>query len=198
MRRDVRLLPMIGLLLLNLLLGFRCTAAAHDTDCFAGAARRADRAVAVINPSRICVPEDMFVAIRKGRWKGVARFIELRDLDVSQITGCARYEAYTLDKRTGQFAKSAGVVSSYGSVGVHPIVAERGAQTVRARGLAIRYAHPGCLSLMADREIELALTPWRTLAEVNVDDERLQWFSFDPSGTRRFTISRDELEARFD
>jgi hypothetical protein len=192
-----RISATMGLLLLNMSLGLHCSATSTEAECLASAPRRTDN-VAVVNPSSVCVPETVFVAVRRGSWKGAVRFIELRDLNASRVEGCARYEVYTLDNRTKRFTKSTGVVSSLGSVGVHPVVVERGNQTIRGRGIAIRYAHPGCLSLMADHQLELALTPWRPIEDVNIDDERLQWFSFDASGMRSSTIPLDELLSRFD
>jgi hypothetical protein len=163
-----------------LLLGLRCAAVSDEAHCLASASRHTGTE-AIVNPSSICVPEGRFVAIRKANWQGALRFVELRDRNAAALEGCARYELYTLG---GAVAKSTGVVSSFGSRGVHPLVHERGQQAIRGRGLTIRYAHPGCLSLMANRGLELAVTPWRTIEEVNLGDERLQWVSFDPSGTR--------------
>lgn len=186
-----------ALLLLSSLVSARCAATSQEGDCLESARQRPYSPLIIVNPSSICAPEGIFIAVRKSDWSGVVRFIEQRDRDTDSLQGCSRYELYSLGDRKGPFERSAGVVSSSGSAGVHPIVIERGRQRISGRGIALRYMHPGCLSLLVDRGVEVAPTPWRTIDEVDVGDVRLQWYSLDASGNRRLTISLDELAGRF-
>ena len=184
----------IALLLLIIGAEPRCTAVSTQTACLETAQLRPHARVVVVNPSSICVPEGVFVAVRNPHWKGVVRFTEVRDVDEARLEGCSRYEIHARDDRNGRFTLSMGVVSSFGSAGVHPVVVERGRQTMAAPGFSVRYRHPGCLSLLAGRELEVAPTPWRTMEDVDLDDARLQWYSRDTSGTRRLAIPLDALE----
>lgn len=187
----------VSLLLLIIAVEPRCAATSTQTECLETARPRPRARVVVVNPSSICVPEGVFVAVRNRRWKGAVRFTEMRDLDAARLEGCSRYEIHTRDERTDRFTMSAGVVSSFGSAGVHPVVVERGRQTIAAPGFSVRYMHPGCLSLLTDRELEVAPTPWRTIEAVDLDDARLHWYSLDASGTRRLEIPLDALELLF-
>ena len=185
--------------LLFLIIGVepRCAATSTQTECLETAHPHPRDRVVVVNPSSICVPEGVFVAVRNRRWKGAVRFTETRDLDAARLEGCSRYEIHTRDDGNDRFTRAMGVVSSFGSAGVHPVVVERGRQTIAAPGFSVRYRHPGCLSLLAHRELEVAPTPWRTIEDVDLDDPRLHWYSRDASGNRRLEIPLDALELVF-
>lgn len=194
MRRRIWLATNVSLLFLIIGVEPRCAATSTQAECLETAQPRPRARVFVVNPSSFCVPEGVFVAVRNPRWKGAVRFTEMRDLDEARLEGCSRYEIHTRDDGNDRFTRAMGVVSSFGSAGVHPVVVERGRQTIAAPGFSVRYRHPGCLSLLAHRELEVARTPWRTIEDVDLDDARLQWYSLDPSGNRRVVIPLDELE----
>lgn len=186
-----------SLLMLSAMFTAHCIAPAREADCLKSGQSRPDTRQIIVNPSSICASEGVFIAVRKPGWVGAVRFTDQRDLDTRSLEGCSRYELYSHSDPKGQLTSSRGIVSSLGSSGVHPIVLERGNQTITGRGIALRYMHPGCLSLLVDRALEVAPTPWRTIDEVNLSDTRLRWYSLDESGTRSVTISLDELAAPF-
>lgn len=192
----VRNITYAAMLLLSVI-GARCTAASREAGCLASAQPRSYSPLIIVNPSSICAPVGVFVAVRRPGWSGVVRFTEQRDMDAGGLEGCSRYELYSRTDPKNQFTRSTGVVSSLGSSGVHPIVVERGNQAITGPGVTLRYMHPGCLSLLVDRALEVAPTPWRTIEEVNLSDARLRWYAVDVSGSRSVTISLDDLATQF-
>ena len=177
-----------------------CVAASNESECFASATRHAQSANFLISPSNVCVPEGFFLVLRGKNWEGLVRFYDVRDVNLSKLEGCARYEIHMqaagrAAADDGRLSVSSGAVASLGSVGVHPLVVERGTQTISAGAAKLWYGYPTCLTLTDD--LEVAPTPWRTIEEVNLRDKRLRWYRLDPSGTRSLTISLNELQSRF-
>jgi hypothetical protein len=195
LRRTAAMMPL--LFMIGTFCG-RCSATASEAECFASGTRRPSSNVCVLNPSSICVPAGVFVAVRISEWTGVLRFTEVSDTNAADLQGCARYEIHVRDRQNRRFRTSEGVVSSFGSVGVHPFVGERGTQTIVGSGIELRYAHPGCVVLLPAPQLEVAPTSWRSLGEVDLDDSRLRWHSLDKSGTRRLQFDLSDLASELE
>ena len=200
-RRQVHFVASIVVLLLTVGLEVRCAATAGATDtetkCLSGGRPHAQRSGFIVDSVVTCAPEGVFLAVRKGGSGGVVRFFNVQDVNEG-VEGCARYEFYSRDGRNRKFTVDSGVVSYLGSTGVHPVVVARGNQTIRGRGLSLRYSHPGCVWLLGQPELEVAPTPWRSIEEVDLTDQRLRWYRLDPSQKRdAMVISLDDLQTLF-
>jgi hypothetical protein len=144
------------------------------------------------------VPPGVFMLVRSSKAVEAIRFTDVMAApSEGDQCGCADYEVYRLSNggKPQPRLTSSGRVSEFRVRGVHPFGYQPGHYRLDAATGSIGYEYPTQIAVRGTG-LEVAVSAWTSIADVDPTSHKLKWFRYTQNGTRTVeavNFSRNEL-----